>query len=477
MESFRKLPRYLRLYFQFLPLSAFSYLLSCVLVGSILVVVRSAEAQRSAPEVLTLEDCYQRAVANSESLLQQQAQVRFAEAQYRLALSAVYPAVSFGATQRYRNSAEYGVIGGLTQSGEPLSQGTRRTIGRSQTEAFLTVSQPLFTGFREWLTAKALTQQATALSYDLQRSRDLLMNAVAELYYQVVQDQKDKLVVNESGRVLQDRLKELNQYLSLGKAKESELLGAQAEYELLRTTEQMIEGRIAATRELLAYLVNQPSHSFTIKDDLSPRFPLEDVDSLLVHAMERPDLKAASLRVQAQGNLVTVNQRENWPTLGLTGSSFVWEDPERNRDWEAAFSLSMPLFDGGRRDALVEQAQAERYRFELRGLEVRRQVERDVRSISQEYASILLEKKLSSSYVDAAQKAYQAQKNDYDLGVVTNLDVLQALRQLLEAKRKVIEIAGRAALSSVQLSVAANLVPKTLTNTITNHTATMTGAP
>ncbi|MCS6797153.1 MAG: TolC family protein [Myxococcota bacterium] len=76
----------------------------------------------------------------------------------------------------------------------------------------------------------------------------------------------------------------------------------------------------------------------------------------------RPDVRAARARLEAADRRVGAAVAERWPRLVLTGS-FGWSSPELRSvlerwSYSVGGSLSVPLVDGGRRAAAVEQAEA-----------------------------------------------------------------------------------------------------------------------
>lgn len=96
----------------------------------------------------------------------------------------------------------------------------------------------------------------------------------------------------------------------------------------------------------------------------------------------------------------------------------------------------MPIFAGGRTTADVDRAlsglRQSRLRLELLDRTIAYQVSR----LHGEYAASLEEARAQEESARAAQKSYDALREEYSLGLVTNLDVLQALDLLLSQRRE-----------------------------------------
>jgi outer membrane protein TolC len=68
-------------------------------------------------------------------------------------------------------------------------------------------------------------------------------------------------------------------------------------------------------------------------------------------------------------------------------------------------------------------------------------------------ASRAREKSLATLVADA-EKSYESQRADYKLGIVTNIDVLQAIRQVEDAKRRLLAAGVESHINSIKLAVA-----------------------
>ncbi|MGH8510293.1 MAG: TolC family protein, partial [Gammaproteobacteria bacterium] len=102
--------------------------------------------------------------------------------------------------------------------------------------------------------------------------------------------------------------------------------------------------------------------------------------------------------------------------------------------FSAGVQLTVPIFEGGRTQAGVRDAQA-RHRI------AREQFEQKRREIEQETRTAYLDTVASHARIDstgeevrAQEKAAEAQERGYEFGVSTIVDLLEARRRLLKAR-------------------------------------------
>ena len=137
-----------------------------------------------------------------------------------------------------------------------------------------------------------------------------------------------------------------------------------------------------------------------------------------------------------------VAQAAWFPRVSLTGAAgfaspelgdlFQWSA----RSWGVGALLSLPLFDGGRREAGVQNAQAE---FDAVAAQYRGQVLNALREVEDQLSSLRLlhEQSLAQGRaVSAAQRASAISETRYRNGLVSQLELLDARRNELLNRRQ-----------------------------------------
>ena len=372
-----------------------------------------------------LPECYGLALNQSEALKIDRARIEAAEARYRQALSAIYPQGDLYLLEVLRDTAS-------STRGD-----TRVTPRRDRFESGIAVSQILFTGFRELLIAEATEAEATALGYERKRREETLYGDVAALFFQVLLFEGDIVELEETARTLRARIEELKGRAAIGKSRESEVLEARADLSATEASIEQSRGLVNVSKETLAFLTGVPARGLVLEQEVA-EVKLAPVEGYLEVPEVRPDLQATVARIAGQASLVKARRRERWPTVSLDGTLYGPESPSSEEDWDVLFRLSVPVLDGGRISARVAEEEALLRALELRLAEQDRSREREIRRSFAAVSAGLAEVARLRTSVRDAEAALRAQRQDYELGVVSNLQVLDSIRQLREARRRLL---------------------------------------
>lgn len=413
---------------------------------------------------VSLRECYELTIANSERLRIRDEEVKIAEAQYRQALAEIYPQLDLHADYTNRDNSDFGRVrrGSAPPTDDPSTPvgGNAGSLGRIQTGTSITVTQPIFTGFREFLLAEALEQQTLAARLQSARARELLYLDVSELFYQVVFAAEELKVVDEALKTLDTRIKDLREFIQLGKSRESEVFAARSDVADLQAVRSRITGLILASKELLSFLTGIPASSLDLSDDTTQSQVLEPLSTYLEMVPERSDIRASRLIIDAQEKRVEAARRARWPSVNFVGNAYGWEDPDRSREWEMLIGLDVPIFDGGRITARTDEEKA---RLRVNQLDAQERFRLGERDIKVAYANTVSARDQVASLKklrESAKSNYAAQKEDYQNGVVTNLEVLQAIRQVQEAERRLLSAQQLYEVNLASLKIAAGSLDK-----------------
>ena len=355
--------------------------------------------------------------------------MRAAQARYDELVASLYPL--FSATASHELSDQ-----DRNNSGNRDRGSSNRA--RSRFVAGITVEQPIFSGFRDTLLTTSADQELSAIKFEDIRSRELIYSDVAQVFYQIQYYAQDLKQLAQTQNVLNERIKELDQFVALGKSKESEMLSAQSDLLDIQSQVAQSQGLLRAARELLGYMIGREAWQIKLNSQSKP-FLKESLESYLSRVENRADLSASKSRRDSKQDLVKSSERERWGTVALSGSYDPVDAPSGDSNSSVKLNFDLPIFDFGRIDARTRQRQADFDAAQLKALQLQRLAERDVRIAWVNLTSTEAEIAQLQNLVEAASKAYQAQKSDYSLGIVNNLDVLQGIRNLQQAKRRLLK--------------------------------------
>lgn len=397
--------------------------------------------QENTVSKLSLKDCYNYTLERSESLKIREEQILTSEKIYQETLATIFPTLDAGFEYRRRDNANFGRVqsGRIISVDDPSTPigGSGGILGKTQAGGLVSLNQPLFRGFREYLLLNAAEIETKARKLDFLRNKEILYLNVADIYYQINAAENELDVLREAKKTLQERTKELNNFISLGKSRESEVVAAAADIANLESNIIQINGLKRASLELLSFLTGLPSDKLNLQN-VQSRPKLNPLDDYLDKSEVRSDVLAAKNRLEAQNHLTEAVSRENWPVLDLLGTGYSLQDPDRNQAWEMVVRFSVPIFDGGRNNSRIAQQESQKRILSLGLQQQKRAVERDIKVAFANTTSALEELTSLKMLKETAEKNYGLQKTDYENGVVTNLEVLQAIQQSQDIKRRIV---------------------------------------
>jgi outer membrane protein len=316
--------------------------------------------------------------------------------------------------------------------------------------AAATVNQPLFSGGRIVSGVQLARHAETAAEASLAEARADISLQVRRTYYGALLAQEAEEIVEASVALAGEHLARVRLLLETGQASELDALRAEVELENLRP--QLVQARNA--RELaslnLKRLVNLPiDASLRLTTDLSgadPALP-DPADVLLPTLAEaepqldrRAAIAAAEQQVAMRREQVDIARGAFLPNVNLQAnlsrqafpSGFVpgdWQD-----DWTVGFVVQWPLFQGFRRGAEVDAAQAQVRQAELQADQLREGVRLEYEQAQGELEQARAQITAATRTVTQATRVYELTELRYTEGLATQLDVSDARLALQQAR-------------------------------------------
>ncbi|HLS82204.1 MAG TPA: efflux transporter outer membrane subunit [Steroidobacter sp.] len=158
-------------------------------------------------------------------------------------------------------------------------------------------------------------------------------------------------------------------------------------------------------------------------------------------ARRRPDIRAAEARLQAATAEIGVAAADLYPRITLTGG-FLAQSLESAdlgewgaRQWAVGPSLYLPLFDGGRRRAVLELRELQQQEAAVNYQHTVLRAWREIDNALSAYRAEQRRLEDLQAAVAASQEAYEIAAMRYEHGLVSFLVALDAQRTLLQAQR------------------------------------------
>jgi len=308
----------------------------------------------------------------------------------------------------------------------------------------LQLSQPLFnaSSSTSYKQSKIVVDQAE-LEYRI-AEQDLILR-VAQAYFDVLSAQENLAVNQAETRAFAESLARANLTFKVGTATKTDKLEAQARFDLARASELSAENLLAIAKQTLSSITGVPTKklkSLVKNSKLTSINPteMEQWNQLALANNYQLQLSQTSLDI-AKKEMIKLKD-DRLPTINLvasarenTGFSANLGTDITTDTLSIGLELSLPLYTGGLMSSRIREA--EHLRFQQKELQTnsQRQV---LLQTQQAYLTVMngfqqidaLEQALISS-----ESALQATKKGLEVGVRTNLDVLDSQQQYFSTER------------------------------------------
>ncbi len=303
--------------------------------------------------------------------------------------------------------------------------------------------------------ARAQTHSAEA---DAQAIRLMLGSEVARVYFALRS-------IDEERQLLQDTLKLRQEALDYAKARvdagaANELDRVRAEAELAGTEAEIaaLAGPRAELENALALTLGRVASGFRVPVKTLPG-SIPSVPTVMPGELvqRRPDVASALRLVDAAQASIGVARADFFPRISLGASTGLTSAETGNlidkdsNDWSIGIRFSWPIFVAGARKAAVASASAAlveaRSAYEERVLTAFQEVESLLATLKAQRTQETSQKRLASAAASASALARQRYKE----GVTTYLEVIEAERTELTARRSLVQLRGQQLITTVQL--------------------------
>lgn len=420
-----------------------AYLLAGLTVSALALGAGSAFAE-------SLTDAITLAYANNPTLQRARAQQRSTDETYVQARSGLGPTLSAGASVDY--------------SDVPTG-----AAGRSSTGLNLSANQTLFASGGLSSGVKAAEADVNAGREDLRAVEAQVLSDVISVYTAVRRDQEALRIGEENYNVLKRQLDETKARFEAGELTRTDV--AQSEARLAASSASLAQARaqLDSSRAQYVAIVGQTPTALDPVPGL-PNLPVTFDAALDRAEANNPSLSAAKWAEAAARARVTQAKSGLGPRVTL-GAGYATSAPTNDfndlssRDAATAtLRVTMPLFSAGYNSSRVRQA-TEGYTAQKISVELaRRNVVQNVSTAWANMAAARTATQANQEQVRAATVAAEGVKYEQQVGLRTNIEVLNAEQELRQAQLALINAQRAEYVAASQvLAVMGDLEARTLT--------------
>lgn len=409
----------------------------------------------------TLAQLIEFALAHNPEIAASALDGRGAAARARAALGARLPRLSAegGYTRYYADDLR---LTGARYNGEP------GVFGDNILTTDLILRLPLYAGGRLVAEMRAAELLEASAGQRLARSKEELIYNITSLYFNQLAQRQLIESLDFSASVLSGQLKRAGALIAERKAAKVDALRTEVKLADLNQRLLREKNNLHVQRRALLNLMGASGTA----DDFSLAGTLEQpADEKRPHAKlaaaaleRRPDVLAFKKELAAQGARLEAARAGHLPTVNLIGAigNRLMASPsqhpaglDKNDDTgRVAITLELPLFDGGRTSARVEEENvrlaAQRQRLRKLQLQIDLEIETAQANLSSAQERIAGADKA----VALAQESLRIEEEKYALARGTAQEVLDAQSALLEAQTNRIRALADANTATAQLALA-----------------------
>lgn len=299
-----------------------------------------------------------------------------------------------------------------------------------------------------------LSQAANAARLDaqsrqalLQSTRLLVQAEVAQAYLALRALDVERALVRGTVSAYRDTLALTERRFRAGDLAELDVARVRGEVASNESEALALDRRRTELEHGLAVLVGEAASSFALAEaEWKTSLPVIPAGVPSTVLARRPDVAAAQAALLAAQARVGVARAAWFPDISLTAAGgqaspeisdlFKWSA----RAWSIGALLSLPIFDGGRRQAGIENARAE---MDASLASYREQILVAFREVEDQLAALrlLAEQTLAQDRaVSAAARSTSLSDVRYRNGLVSQLDLLDARRSELRNRRQALQV-------------------------------------
>ena len=406
------------------------FMIPAALVFSLLLSM-SAAAENSGE--ISLEKAYRIALEENEQVRISRQDLRKAEADITSATSNLYPQIS--ARGAYTREKEFDFSDAAGRAGSlfdtPEQYGTLT----------LRLDQHVYQWGKVWSSRQIAEHYFKGTRFGHLRRVQEVLYQVSTRYYEVLLGRRSIEIAENALKRAQQQLDRARAQYEVGVLTQTDVLRAEVQAAQSREQLERAKNQYDIARERLALEMGIESVPGTLEEPGERSFARARMPDLYDTALEnRQDFKQAQKQLLARKERVNFEQADYFPNISLTGEytrtdeeSLFYGEPD---DWQASVVVSYPLFTGWKTSAEVDRAKSEKLQAEYTLARLRKQIRNEVRSV---YLDIQTQQKVIDQLeqqVQSARRNYEQVTAQFEEGLVTAVDQVDAFTALNEAENR-----------------------------------------
>jgi outer membrane protein TolC len=317
---------------------------------------------------------------------------------------------------------------------------------------------PLYEGGSIRAQLQSVEHLTTAARWDLEALREEIYLQVAQLFYQIISSEADIGNLHESERIYRERIRTLKARARIGRSRDAEVLAAQTQLDAIVAQIKAAASVRDIAQRRLAWLTGQVPPLALID-----RLNLADLKLSPSQQKVLPTVEAARARVALAESRIEEARSVNKPRVDVF-AAHDWNNPfpdgEQSNRLRFGVGLTWTLYDAGEVEANVSTAVIERNQANVTESLQSRENSLIREQAEQAFRDGLVQIRLYDQALAAAERNVKIQQQEFENGLLTNLEVMQALDQRLQIKRNRDQAIYNAKLAYIEAQLQVRGLPK-----------------
>jgi len=398
-------------------------------------------AVQSPAQEYTLNEIYQKALKSSEAIEMAKENILISQMSKNKALSLLIPRLTAFGTYNWFTEDKY-ATGIMIQPEESATWGVR-------------ADQTFSLSARELDALTIAGQSITKSEYDLDTAKSDFLLAVAGSFFDVLKAQRALEIANANLERLTKYYHFVETRVKVGELTKTALLRSQGELSGAQSDKLKAANGVQLARAALIRWTGVEK-DFSLKEEKISSSEICELDSLRRSAQERTDLKSYDMQTKMAEQQVKFARGAFWPNVGLFAIyNRADQDPLtptfNDESILGGVSLTFPFFEGGLRMAEYREARAKERQARLAYDDLKKSVDIELQAACLELDTLKGSLKFLEDQQAFARDNYNAVMKQFENGLATSLDVMDANTLLLTADKNVTEALYNYQLASLKI--------------------------
>lgn len=344
-------------------------------------------------------------------------------------------------------------LSGNRNIGRTFNQNTGQITDRSNNSmrTSISASLPIFSGLENLHSLKSSRFDQKSSEENRDRVREDIIFNTASNYLQFILDKKFLEIDKENLEASRKTLEQVRAQVDVGSRPKVDLYNQEAtvannELAVVNSQNALKSSRLNLIQTLQIDPLKE--YSFVAPEietqQITPKS--YDLEQLVATALEnRSDLQSEKFNIQSIKHQLSATRGSLYPSLSLSGTLSSSYSELQQLDFQDQFfdininrslglSLSIPIFGNLDRRTNVQSQQINYKNAKLNLQNIRLQVVQEVNQAYNDYESYQKQLQSSKKALEAAERTYQTQKQRYEVGAGTLIELSDANAQYVEAQ-------------------------------------------